>query len=197
MQKILGRFLTYLFRGIIVTAPIAVTVYILFAIFGSIDHTVNDVIEHITGYRFPFLGIVVGVLLIAFIGFISSLFLLRPLFAFFESIITHTPLVKIIYTSIKDLISAFVGNNKKFNQPVLINFNSNPRFQRLGYLTGHDLSHLGITGKVAVYIPHSYNISGNLFIIPEEDVTLLDAPASEVMKFIVSGGVTHLDGDKA
>ena len=137
-QKIVGRFISYLFRGVIVIAPISVTVFILYKIVSTVDGTVNDLIEGITGHRYPALGLLVGIVFIAFIGAISSLFLLRPLFRIFEEVITHTPLVKIIYSSIKDLISAFVGNNKKFSQPILVSINGNPRFQRLGFLTERD-----------------------------------------------------------
>lgn len=195
MQKTLGRLITYLLRGMLVLAPVVFTLYIVFSLFGSIDTFLNDVIQTVTGYRFPGLGIIVGIMLITLIGFLSSLFLLQPLFSFFEGLLTHTPLIKVIYSSIKDMLNAFVGNNKKFNQPVLVNFAGNPRFQKLGYVTEKDLTHLGMPGKVAVYLPHSYNISGNLFIVPAEDVTYLDAPAADVMKFIVSGGVTQMEKD--
>ena len=64
----------------------------------------------------------------------------------------------------------------------------------MGFITQKDLSNLGIEkGKVAVYLPHSYNFSGNLFIVPVENITPLDAPPAEVMKFIVTAGVTSFE----
>ena len=66
--------------------------------------------------------------------------------------------------------------------------------KHLGFLTASDLSHLGIAGaKVAVYLPHSFAWSGNLYIVPSENVTILDAKAGDVMNFIVSGGVVDVD----
>ena len=196
MQKALGRFITYLFRGTFVLAPILFTLYIVVSLFANIDNFLNGYIQHLTGYTFPGLGIIVGIILITVIGFLSSLFLLKPLFGFLEGIITHTPFIKLVYTSIKDLIGAFVGNNKKFNHPVLINWNGSTKMQRLGYVTEKDLSHLGVLDKVAVYVPLSYSIAGNLYLVSPDDVTPIDVPSSEVMKFIVSGGVTHLEEHK-
>jgi uncharacterized membrane protein len=86
-----------------------------------------------------------------------------------------------------------VGKKKKFNQPVLVTINRDTNLQRLGYITQSDLTNLGIYDKVAVYLPHSYNISGNLFIVPKEHVTPLQANGAELMKFIVSGGVSEIN----
>ena len=66
--------------------------------------------------------------------------------------------------------------------------------EKLGFITQEDLSKLGIEGKVAVYLPHSYNFSGNLFIVPSQNVIILkSASSADVMKFIVSGGVTEIE----
>jgi uncharacterized membrane protein len=104
------------------------------------------------------------------------------------------PLVKVIYTSLKDLLSAFVGKEKKFNQPVLVKINGTDEIMRLGFITQEDLTFIGIEDRfVAVYFPHSYNFSGNLLIVPRKNVIKVSGPSAEVMKFIVSGGVTDLD----
>jgi len=100
----------------------------------------------------------------------------------------------VIYSSIRDLLSAFVGKEKKFNNPVLVKVNHLSNLEKLGFLTQDDLSHLGVEGKkVAVYFPHSYNFSGELFIVPIEHVRPVDITSVEHMKFIVSGGASGLD----
>jgi uncharacterized membrane protein len=102
-------------------------------------------------------------------------------------------LVKVIYSSIKDLLSAFVGKERKFNTPVLVTVNPVSDLEKMGFLTQEDVSHIGIEGKkVAVYFPHSYNFSGEMFIVPAAQVKKINAAASDVMKFIVSGGVTNI-----
>jgi uncharacterized membrane protein len=89
-------------------------------------------------------------------------------------------------------MEAFVGKEKKFNQPVLVKVNLNSDLEKLGFVTQTDLSDLKIKDKVAVYFPHSYNFSGELFIVPKENITPLDVNSGELMKFIVSGGVTKV-----
>jgi len=118
--------------------------------------------------------------------------LFRPLRMLIDKIMQSAPLVKVIYSSIKDLLSAFVGKEKKFNKPVLVKVNMISNLEKMGFLTQTDLSDLGIRDKATVYFPHSYNFSGEMYIVPVEHITPLDIPAAEAMKFIVSGGVTKV-----
>lgn len=187
------RFASYLLQGTILIAPFAITAYIIYSFITFIDSMINPLVEQIIGFQFPGLGIVFGVLAIAFIGFLGSTLLFQPLFTAFENFLNRMPLVKIVYSSLKDLFSAFVSDQRKFNKPVMVNMGS---FSRMGFLTETDLTHFAEKDLVAVYLPHSYNFSGNLVLVKAEAVTLLDVPASEVMKFVVSGGVTRLEGDK-
>ncbi len=141
----------------------------------------------------PVLGFTIVLFVLVVIGFLSSTFLFKPIFSLLEKLINRTPIVKIIYSSMKDLFSAFVSDKKKFNRPVLVDFNKDG-LQKLGFMTEEDLSKLGIENKVAVYFPHSYAFSGNLFIVNKENITILNKTSStDAMKFIVSGGVTDLD----
>jgi uncharacterized membrane protein len=91
-------------------------------------------------------------------------------------------------------MSAFVGKERRFTEPVLVKVTRDGHLEKMGFITQKDLSNLNIpNGKVAVYLPHSYNFSGNLFIVSVESITPLDASPAEVMKFIVSAGVTSID----
>ncbi len=106
-------------------------------------------------------------------------------------------MVKVIYTSIKDFMSAFVGKEKRFTEPVLVKVSHDSNLEKMGFVTQRDLRNLGIAGeKVAVYLPHSYNFSGNLFIVPVENITPINAPPAEVMKFIVTAGLTNFDNQR-
>jgi uncharacterized membrane protein len=102
---------------------------------------------------------------------------------------------KVIYSSLKDLFSAFVGDKKKmFSQPVMVMLFKEAGIQKLGFITKQDLEIIGVKGMAAVYFPHSYNFSGNLYLVPKENITVLhDFPAADAMKFIVSGGVTEIE----
>ncbi|MCU0317778.1 MAG: DUF502 domain-containing protein [Amoebophilaceae bacterium] len=106
--------------------------------------------------------------------------------------ITRLPLISTIYSSLKELTSAFVGNKKRFDKPVLVVINKEVQLRKLGFVTQRELKAINLPGSIAVYVPHSYNFSGDLFILPKDSVTPLDIASTEVMKFIVSGGVAGL-----
>lgn len=189
-----ARIIRYFIQGIIITVPVAITVIVvykviawvasLFTVFGTIVSPVID----------PFIIIITAVLLIFLMGLLGSSIILRPLFSTMDNALEHTPFIKTVYSSIKDLLSAFVGSKKRFNKPVLVTINKENNIQQLGFITQEDLSELKLEkGSCAVYVPLSYSFSGNLLIVPADHITIVNASSSEVMKFIVSGGVTDID----
>lgn len=188
------QLLSWFLQGMLYIAPVSLTVYVIYVSFQFVDGILRDIIKDITGYNIPGLGMLVILLGITAIGFLgSSLFFGRYL-KIFDKIISQAPVVKVLYTSIKDFISAFVGKDRRFTEPVLVKVNRDSNLEKLGFITQKDLSNLGISkGKVAVYLPHSYNFSGNLFIVPVENVIPINAPPAEVMKFVVTAGVTSID----
>lgn len=170
-------------------APISLTIYIILAMLNWLD----DVFDlNIAGYHIPGLGILVIIILLTLIGFIGSSFLVRPFFIITERIFSRVPIVSLIYSGIKDLFDAFVGDNQKFNRPVLVKMQSEPLLHRIGFVTQESLVTINLDDKMAVYFPDSYNFSGKLWVVPKESVTYLELPSSEVMKFVVSGGVSKI-----
>jgi uncharacterized membrane protein len=185
---------SWFLQGLLFIAPVALTIYILVISFNFVDGILTGIISEVIGFKIPGLGLVVIIFGITLIGFLGSSIVFRPLLQYFDKIISQAPLVKVIYTSIKDFMSAFVGKEKRFTEPVLVKVSKESNLEKMGFITQKDLSNLGIEkGKVAVYLPHSYNFSGNLFIVPVENITPLDAPPAEVMKFIVTAGVTSFE----
>ena len=196
MKNILNgkQLLSWFLQGLLFIAPFAITIYILVLSFNFVDGILTNVIANIIGWRIPGLGLIVILLIITLIGYLGSSILFKPLLYAFDKLVSQTPLIKVIYTSIKDFMSAFVGKEKRFTEPVLVKVNRESDLEKMGFVTQRDLTNLGITsGKVAVYLPHSYNFSGNLFIVPVENITPLHVPPSEVMKFIVTAGVTSIE----
>lgn len=188
MSKItINRYLKYFFRGLLIIVPLTLTIYIIIVCIQWLDNLIP--------MKFPGVGLLIILFTITFFGYLGSTLMVRPIFDFLERLIIRLPLANIIYTSLKDLMSAFVGDKKKFNKAVLVTMNAEYGVQKLGFITRDDLDYLGLPGKVAVYLPHSYNFSGNLFVVPRENVTPIDAPGADVMKFIVSGGVAGLNDD--
>lgn len=177
------RIITYFFRGLLFVVPIGLTIYVITLIIQFLDG--------ILPIPIPGLGILIMLAFITFVGFLASIFITKPLFDIFERWVFKIPLINILYTSIKDLMSAFVGDKKKFNTPVIVKLSDN--MSRLGFITQDDLRMLEEENLVAIYFPHSYNFSGNLYLVPRENVRILkNVKSTDVMKFIVSGGVSHL-----
>ena len=185
MKKLINYFL----QGILYIAPIGITVYIIYIVFNFVDNLLKDTLEELLGLYIPGLGLVVIVFLLVLIGLIGQTIIARPFKRFFRRLLERIPLLKVIFSAFNDLFSAFVGKERKFNRPVLVLVNPVTNLEKMGFLTEDDLSLIGQKDKVAVYFPHSYNFSGELFIVPANQVTPLDLNPAEVMKFIVSAGV--------
>ena len=188
MKKLFNYFL----QGLLYVAPIGVTIYMIYLIFTFIDGLLKSAIESILGFNIPGLGIIVIFLIITLLGFIGQSIIFRPFSLLIEKLISKAPILQTIYSTVKDFLTAFMGKEKKFNRPVLVKVNPVTNLEKMGFLTQSDLSRLNIKDKVAVYFPHSYNFSGELFIVPSEQVTPLDLHSTEAMKFIVSGGVSGI-----
>jgi uncharacterized membrane protein len=196
-SSIMNKLIRYFLQGLLLISPVAITIYAIYVSFQFIDGLLIQYLTDLIGFKIPGLGIIIIVTFITLIGIIGSSILIKPILSYLDKIISQAPLVKIIYTSIKDFMSAFVGKDKKFTEPVLIKFDKNIDLERLGFITQHDLSGLGIGAeKVAVYLPHSYTFSGNLVIVPVENIKVLQANSTEVMKFIVTAGVTAIQSAK-
>ena len=180
------KFINYFLQGLLYIVPITVTLYVVVWTFQKIDG--------ILPFQFPGLGLIIIISLITIIGFLGSIVITSPINAFFQNLLNKAPLLKTIYSSVKDLMSTFVGNKKGFSEPVLVKIYDNSTIERIGFITNEDVESLNIAkGKVLVYMPHSYAISGQLFVVEKKNVSPIDKSSAEIMKLIVSGGVTEID----
>ena len=172
----------YFLQGLLFLIPLFVTLYVIYWIFIKIDRLLDLPV--------PGLGFVVTIVFITLIGFIASNFLTRNIVHLVDKVFARLPLVKMIYTSIRDLVNAFVGDKKSFNKPVQVAVDRENNIKILGFATRDSLETIGIKGSMAVYVPQSYNFAGNLIIVKKEQVIPLETDPGEVMKLIVSGGVS-------
>ena len=173
-------------------SPIAITGFVIYSAFDKIDNILP--LEEHTG-----VGFIIVVSLVTVIGYFGTRFFIgRWLFDAFEYVMEHTPGIKFLYSSIRDVIKSFVGDKKRFNEPVWVCTNVNPEMWRIGFMTQRDMSHLGMEERVAVYLPHSYAISGWVIVTEMKNVKpVTEMTAGEAMKFAVSGGITTVeDGDE-
>lgn len=178
----------YFLQGLFYVVPIAATIYIIYYLISILDNIIP--------LNIPGLGMLIILLSVTVIGFLGSHFFFNY-FKPFENLIGKTPLIKIIYTSIKDMMNAFVGNKQQFNQPVLVKMDKNSDAERIGFMTKDDLSDLNLgEDKVAVYFPFSYAISGQVYVVPKANVTPIEASSADIMKFVISGGVTSIESNE-
>ena len=203
-KKILSTVAQLFFQGVVVLAPIGVTIWVVVSLFNWVDNFLPNLLNFIFPLQFAEvngqipkvtgLGFVVAITLVLFIGWLSSLFFVERLVSIFDKLLEKTPGIKIIYSSVKDFLEAFAGNKKKFDQPVLVNVDSTDVW-RIGFITQKNTEHFGLKDFVTVYVPHSYAISGITYIVSVDRIKKMPkgVNASEAMKYVVSGGVTTVD----
>jgi len=184
------KLINYLLQGLLYLAPLTITAYIIYAAFNFIDGLSQKIITKFFDVHIPGLGLLSLLVFLVLIGFLGRTIIAQPLKKIFRKVIDSVPLLNFIYSAFNDHFSAFVGKEKKFNQPVLVKVNLNSDLEKLGFVTEENLDIIQAQGKVAVYFPHSYNFSGELFIVPRTQIRHLDVNSSEMMKFIVSAGLT-------
>lgn len=174
-------------RGLIIVVPIALTLYLIYEAFTRIDRLLN--------LRTPGAGFAITIVAIVVIGALASNFFVRKFLNLTETVFTRAPLVRLIYASIKDLLEAFVGDKKRFDQPVTVMITEGVR--TLGFITQDDLEFLGLPGQVAVYLPFSYSMAGTLLLVHRDRVERVAVDSASIMALVVSGGVSRAVGAKA
>lgn len=196
MNRILKALVNYFVKGLLVVVPIGLTIYFVVWAVKALDASLNlsDLLwtdKSGEPHYIPGLGLLSVIVLIMLAGLFVTSFITQPIYKWMERWLKRFPVFSFIYGSIKDFTEAFVGDEKKFDKPVLIEMNDTG-VKKVGFLTQKDLKKIGLPGEVAVYIPFSYSFAGQLYIVPADKITPLKMKASEAMKFAVSGGVSHL-----
>lgn len=205
LKTIFRRFL----QGLIILAPIAITIYAVTALFNWVDSILPDLVantfpqllktdEKGNVRTIPGVGFVLVILIVIGVGYVSSSFIVSRLVELFDKVLERTPGIKLVYSTVKDFLEAFAGDKRKFDKSVLVAIES-PEIWQIGFITQQEAVDFDLQDYVTVYIPHSYAFSGRLYFVKRERVRLLsDISSTEVMKFAISGGVTKIeDGTKA
>ncbi|MGI6478675.1 MAG: DUF502 domain-containing protein [Salinivirgaceae bacterium] len=178
----------YFVQGLVFVLPLAITFYLIYIVFMWVDNIIP--------FKIPGLGILVILTSITILGFLFQKLVTTRSMGVLKRMFRKAPLLKVIYTSIKDLFSAFVGKEKKFDKPVLVTMDNVNKIKQLGFVTQTDLSFIDVPeGFISVYIPCSYGILGDMYIVPAENVEPIKGHPAEIMKFIVSGGVSKINPD--
>jgi uncharacterized membrane protein len=203
-KQVLRKLLQLFFQGLIVLAPIGITIWVVISLFNWIDGILPNILHNISPSLIdvnadgslkllPGLGFIVVVALVLFVGWLSSLFVVGRLVDVLDTVLEKTPGIKFIYSSVKDFLEAFSGNKKKFDKPVLVNVDATDVW-RIGFITQRDSKDFGLNNHVVVYVPHSYAISGITYFVPTERVKPIEnVSAADAMKFTVSGGIVEVE----
>lgn len=178
----------YFFRGLVIFVPTVGTLYTVWLVLRWLDSSI--------GLPFPGLGLLLTLTLILVTGFVVSNVAGQAAVALLESGIAHLPLVSLVYSSLKDLLGAFVGDKKSFNRPAMVSFDAEGKVKAFGFVTCDKFADVRLRGFVAVYLPQAYNFAGNLVVVPRERVESVDAEPAQFMAFVVSGGVASMGGAK-
>jgi uncharacterized membrane protein len=184
-KRIAARLLNYFFRGLLISIPVAATAWVVYWLFSKIDGVLGE--DHIPG-----LGVIIILGFILLVGWIGSSYIAQPIISWFDEWLERTPGVKFLYSSVKDIMEAFVGEKKKFSEPVMVELAA-PGVYKAGFITQKDLSSIGLEGFSAVYFPKSYGFVGDLYFVKNELIKPLNANSTAVFKMIVSGGVTGVE----
>jgi uncharacterized membrane protein len=196
MKKLFGALFNYFIKGLLIVVPIGAAFLLIFWAVRSIDNALNLSGVLLTDSKgkpiyIPGLGILNVVVLILIAGILVTNVVTEPIKRWFNRWLNRLPLFKFLYSSIKDLTEAFVGEEKKFNEPVIVEVNEFG-LKKIGFMVQRDLSSLNLPGEVAVYFPFSYSFAGQVVIISAEKVKPLDKSAADMMKFVISGGVSGI-----
>src|SRR5688572_24466132 len=187
----LRKIFRYFIQGLIILAPIAITVYVLYWLFDKVDSILRPYVN------IPGLGFAIIIVFVILVGWVSHNFLMGSFIGFFDHWLERTPGIKFIYTSTKDFFEAFAGDKRKFNKAVLANTFAEDVWI-VGFLTDEEMQKFDLgADKVAVYVPQAYNFAGQLYILPRQKVRKINTITSgEAMKYAVTGGVVDLDAER-
>jgi uncharacterized membrane protein len=192
----MGRIRSWFFTGLVVTAPVLLTIYITWSAIEIIDGQVANLLPHFaeTAYsEIPGIGLLIGFALITLIGALAAGFIGRWLISFGESLLNRMPVVRSIYGATKQILETVVSaQSDAFREAVLVEY---PRKELwvIGFVTGNtkgEVDTLIDHDMVNVFIPTTPNpTSGFLLFCPKKEVIFLEMEVEEAVKLVVSGGI--------
>ena len=194
-----GRLRGYLLAGVLVTAPLGVTVLLAWWIITFIDERITPLIpaqynpESYLPFSLPGLGLVVLVIFLTLIGALTAGFLGRWVIHTGERVLNRMPVIRSIYSAVKQIFETVLAQQSNaFREAVLVEY---PRrgIWAIGFITGTtkgEVQNLTEETTVNIFLPTTPNpTSGFLLFIPREDVIPLDMSVEEAVKMVISGGI--------
>lgn len=198
-RRFLGhRVVRWFLNGLALLAPLAITLFVIYQLIVFFDGMLRNVVPE--GFFFPGIGLLIVLIVITFVGFLSDTLVFRPVVQWIirrvEDLFSRIPLLKVVYSVVRDIMTVLGSKESKLGTPVLVCIDEQVNLWRVGFLTQERVfSGEANSGEemVAVYVPHSYNFSGNLLIVERKKVRPLRGVDSvELLKFIISGGMVSV-----
>ncbi|TRW98945.1 DUF502 domain-containing protein [Candidatus Methylobacter oryzae] len=191
------------FKGLIAVIPITLTISLLFWMAGTAEFALGKIFKLFfpDSWYIEGMGFVLGLVVVFFFGGFLESQTFRRMFHRFEELIIQIPLVKSIYTAIRDISSLFSSENRgKFEQVVLVKTASG-NSQQIGFITASSIEETSPTfiteDQVAVFVPFSYQLGGYTVIVPRENVVKIDMTVEDALRFIATAGVVgNVDNEK-
>jgi len=198
MNRVFRALFNYFIKGLLIVVPLGVALFLIFWAVSSVDNALNIsneiIVDPKTGKHtyIPGLGILLVVVIVLLAGVLVTTIITQPIKNWVNRWINRLPFFNFLYSSIKDLTEAFVGDEKKFNEAVIVDVNEFG-LKKIGFLTQKDLARIDLPGYVAVYFPYSYSFAGQVVIVSSDKVKPINKTGADMMKFVISGGVSGLD----
>lgn len=181
------------FTGLVALLPITATIYLVVWVVGAAEAFFGNMLQMLVPeqwYR-PGMGVVASLAIIFAVGLLLQSLLIKRLAAVFESIIYRVPLIKSIYGSTREFVTFLLqGQSQGPRQVVAVTLAN--QMTLVGFVTKRDLSFINnsaVSGKVAVYLPMSYQIGGYTVMVPDEQLIPLDMPMDQAMRFVMTAGI--------
>lgn len=181
------------FSGLVAVVPLTLTIYVLFWLTTTVEEIVGGVLKqfvppehYVTG-----MGMLAGLLILVSIGLLLKAWLFQRLFHWGENMLARLPLIKTLYTSLRDLMQ-FVSRPKEQEMGKVVTVKLDNGTSMIGFLTQENPQQLnkGLPANtVAVYIPLSYQIGGHLVFVPKELVTPLNMSMNDALRFTITAGM--------
>lgn len=187
----------YLLTGVIAIVPTAVTLYIIYYIFKFTDSFLGNTLSEALGFSLPGMGIFVTALICLLVGFLAQYYFGQKIISGLDNSLNNIPVVKSVYSSIKQVADVFINNSKdNFKRVVMLEFPKENSWA-IGFVSSDFLLKVDADipekdAMITVFVPTTPNpTSGYLIIVPKTKVIDLDISIEDAMKIIVSGGLVQ------
>ncbi|MFE8702096.1 DUF502 domain-containing protein [Cytobacillus sp. FJAT-54145] len=188
MKSLLRSFV----NGILTIVPIILVIYVVYKTFMFLDGLLGTFLK---GYfkedYIPGIGLLATIIAITVLGWLSTKFFIGTSIKLVDRLLEKIPIVKTIYSVIKDTVHSFLGEKKSFSKVALVTIPGTD-MKSMGFVTAEELEsfHSPLKDYIAVYVPQTFQVAGFTFLIPKDQVEFIEVKPEDAMKFILSGGMT-------